>query len=94
MSKKLGSLKANTFAGEGSVTIKTNLFDGGTLMALDIVSDWINDLHAVRDVIRRAEYGTEDPEEPTLDMYKDDPIAFMEARLRYEKQKGGERDGL
>ena len=87
MSEKLGSLKANTFAGEGSVTIKTNLFDGGALMALDIVSDWINDLHALREVIRRAEYGTGDPEEPTWDMYKDDPIAFMEARLSYEKSK-------
>ena len=63
MSEKLGSLKANMFAGEGSVTIKTKMFDGGTLMALDIIGDWINDLHALRDVIHSAEYGNGDPEE-------------------------------
>ena len=94
MSKKIGSLKADTFAGEGSVTIKANLLGGGTLMALDIVSDWINDLHALRNVIHSAEYGNGEPEKPTPEMFEDDPIAFMEARLRYDKNKRGERDGL
>lgn len=95
MNKTLIRLKGDLFLGEGRLSVSSDFFSQNNTMALDLLSDWIFDLKKIRCIVHQAEYGDGGPQEVSKDMFEDDPIAYMEAKLRYDKNKEAEEsDGI
>jgi hypothetical protein len=95
VSKTMVKLEGDIYLGEGRLSVSSNFFSQNNTMALDLLSDWISDLKKIRCLVHQAEYGDGGPQEISKDMFEDDPIAYMEAKLRYDKNKEAEEsDGI